>query len=184
MKNKSEYNWVIRIFFLTFFLAILISIVAEITIKNFNVLGSILMLLFIITFGVIFDIIGIAVTAADIKPFNSMASKRVKGAKKAVKLVTRADRVSNFCNDVIGDIAGIISGAAIASIALKMAIFDFPVFNISSVAVLLSAMTAALTVGGKALGKKVAIKNWKKIIYYTAYVLYIIENKIKIKVMK
>ena len=181
MSKKKESNWVIKIFFLTFFLAVIISVIAEITIKNFNILVSVIILFFIIALGVIFDIIGIAVTAANTKAFNSMASKKVKGANKAVALVLNADKVSNFCNDVIGDIAGIISGAAIASIAYKMIIFDFSLMNVSFIAVVLSGLTAALTVSGKAYGKKIALKKWKYIIFHTGYVIYILEKKIKIK---
>lgn len=184
MRRKQSNQWILQIFFLTFFLAVVISVIAEVTIKNFNILGSIIILFAIIALGVIFDVVGIAVTAADVKPFNAMAARKVKGAKKAVGLVVQADRVSNFCNDVVGDIAGIISGAAIASIAVKMARFDMGIFNISLVAVLLSGMTAALTVGGKAYGKSIAIRKWKEIVFYSAYVLYIMESKIKIRILK
>lgn len=184
MKRKSKSHWIIKISILTFILAIGISVVAEVTIKNFNIWGSLLILLTIIALGVIFDVIGIAVTAADVKPFNAMAAKKVNGARKAVDLVSQADRVSNFCNDVIGDIAGIISGAAIAAIAIKMAFLDFNILNISMVAVMLSGIAAALTVGGKAYGKRIAIRNWKEIVFYSAYVLYIIENKTRLKIMK
>ncbi|MBN2260872.1 MAG: hypothetical protein JW702_10025 [Clostridiales bacterium] len=184
MKRKHDYNWIIHIFFITFFLAVFISIVSEITIKNFNIVGSLLVLLGIVFLGIVFDIIGIAVAAANVKPFNAMASRKIKGANKAVSLVQKADRVSNFCNDVIGDIAGILSGAAIAAIALKLIQYDYSFFNVSIVAVLLSGFTAALTVGGKAFGKKIAIRKWKDIVFYTAYTLYIIETKIKLKVMR
>jgi CBS domain containing-hemolysin-like protein len=113
-----------------------------------------------------------------------MASRKIHGAKRAVKLVKKADRVSNFCNDVIGDIAGILSGAAIAGIAIKMARYDYSILNISLIAVVLSGLTASLTVGGKAFGKQIAIRKWEKIVFYVALTLYLIEEKIKIKVMK
>ena len=181
MKSNKYNPWILRIFILTFVLAIGISVVSELTIKNFNLFGSIIILLAIIATGVLFDIIGISVTAADVKPFNAMAARKVKGARKAVQLVVQADRVSNLCNDVVGDIAGIVSGAAIASIALKMAFADFTIINISVASVLLSAMTAALTVGGKAFGKRIAIRNWKDIVLYVAYVLTLFDKKPKIK---
>ena len=41
-----------------------------------------------------------------------MASRKVKGASVAVKLKKSADKTSSFCCDVIGDICGVISGAA------------------------------------------------------------------------
>ncbi|WDC83794.1 hypothetical protein PL321_14940 [Caloramator sp. mosi_1] len=77
-------------------------------------------LISIIFVGIIFDIIGVAVTAAEEAPFHSLASRKVKGAKTAVKLIRNADKVSNFCNDVIGDICGVVSGAAGAIIISKL----------------------------------------------------------------
>ena len=44
--------------------------------------------------------------------YHAMSSKKIKGAKKAVSFKKNADKVSSFCNDVIGDICGIISGSA------------------------------------------------------------------------
>ena len=60
---------------------------------------------------IFFDIIGIAATAAEEVPFHSMASKKQDGAKWAIILIRNADRVSSFCNDIIGDICGVLSGA-------------------------------------------------------------------------
>ncbi|MEA3423108.1 MAG: hypothetical protein U9Q80_04900 [Bacillota bacterium] len=184
MKIKNENKWIMHVFFMTFFLAISISVLSEISIKNLNLVYSIIILMIIVFTGIIFDIIGIAVTAANPKPFNAMASRKIHGAKKAVKLVKKADRVSNFCNDVVGDIAGILSGAAIAGISFKMSQYDYSIFNISLIAVILSGLTASFTVGGKAFGKQIAIRKWEKIVFYAALVLYLIEDRVKIKVMK
>ena len=60
--------------------------------------------------GIVFDIIGVAVTAADERPFHSMAAHKTPGAREALGLIRRANKVSSFCNDVVGDICGIISG--------------------------------------------------------------------------
>jgi len=174
--KKVRKKWVLRISMISFFLAIGVGIVSEISIKNLNIFGAFVVLLFIVFLGVVFDGIGIAVAASNPRPFNAMAAKKVKGAKKAVELSLNADRVSNFCNDVIGDIAGIISGAAIAAIAIKMVLWDYSLYNMPLVAVLLSGLTAALTIGGKALGKKIALTHWKTIVYYFALVLWTVEN--------
>ena len=56
--------------------------------------------------------IGIAVTVATPKTFNSMATKNVRGARACINLIRKASKVSSFCNDVIGDICGILSGSA------------------------------------------------------------------------
>lgn len=172
MRKKSNHIWIINIFFISFFLAVIMSIIAEISIKNLNLFWSLIVLLLIIILGIVFDIIGIAVAVSNVKPFNAMASQKMKGAKTAVKLVLMADRVSNFCNDVVGDIAGIISGAAIASIAFEMYKYDVSILNISLIAITLSGIVASLTVGGKAFGKKIAIKHWKKIVFFVAYAIH------------
>ena len=62
--------------------------------------------------GILFDMIGISITVADLGTFNSMATKNVRGASLGVKMIQKADKMSSFCNDVVGDICGIISGSA------------------------------------------------------------------------
>jgi CBS domain containing-hemolysin-like protein len=121
-------------------------------------------LLVVILTGIIFDIVGTAVTAATESPFHAMAADKVKGSKQAIYLIRSADRVANICNDVVGDIAGTLSGALIVGI-----VFNFKdVFQelgedlLSSIAV---ALIAALTVGGKAAGKTYAIDNANQIIF-------------------
>ena len=81
--------------------------------RNVQVLVAFIILVVIILTGILFDIIGVAVTAADEKPFHSMSSRKLLGAKTSVALIRNASKLSNFCNDVIGDICGIISGAAL-----------------------------------------------------------------------
>ena len=55
-----------------------------------------------ILLGIVFDIIGVAVTAADERPFHSMAAHRTPGAREALGLIRKANKVSSFCNDVVG----------------------------------------------------------------------------------
>ena len=49
-----------------------------------------------------------------------MAAHKEKGAKEALKLLRNADRVSSVCNDVVGDICGIVSGATGAVIVARL----------------------------------------------------------------
>ena len=72
-----------------------------------------LILLVIVMVGIIFDIIGVAVTSADEKPFHSMAARKVPGSQEAIKLLRNAERVSSICNDVVGDICGVVSGTRV-----------------------------------------------------------------------
>ena len=129
-------------------------------------------ILFIIIFiGIIFDVIGVAVTSADEKPFHSMAARKVPGAQEAIHLLRNAERVSSICNDVIGDICGVISGSASATIAVQiLQNFSFTLPQIISL--VMSALVAGLTVGGKAMGKTFAINSCTEIVTGVGRILY------------
>lgn len=60
---------------------------------------------------ILFDMIGTAVQSAEEKPFHSLAARKVKGARESISVIRHAPQLANLCCDVIGDIAGIISGA-------------------------------------------------------------------------
>ena len=165
VKNKKlvDYNWIIKITVATFFISLVFSMVSETIIPNANIIISVILVLLFIGIGILFDIIGVSITVADIKVFNSMSSKNIKGAKLAVKLIKNAEKVSSFCNDVIGDICGIISGSTAASIAIIIS-SKFK-FNLLIVSLIITAIVASLTIGGKAIGKSIAINKSDSIIY-------------------
>lgn len=155
--------WTIKIFFITLIISAGVSVAAEYFISNVSLLIAVLILAGLIALGVIFDIVGVAFASCDAKPFMAMSAKGDKKAHYALRLLKNADIVSNFCNDVIGDICGIVSGAAGAAITLKALVFgaDLPDMAIS---IAVSALIAASTVAAKAAGKNVAFKNNKKIV--------------------
>lgn len=162
-KKLVDYNWIIKITLTAFFISLIFSLISEATIPNVNIITSIIILIIFIIIGIIFDMIGVAVTSSDEEPFHSMSSRKVKGAKTAVKLKKNADKTASFCNDVIGDICGIISGAVGASIASSIAIkFSIPIF-ISSL--IITSIIASLTIGGKAVFKSIAINKSNEILY-------------------
>ena len=136
------------------------------------------MLIFFILVGVLFDIIGLAVAAAEEKQFHSMAARKIQSAKYAVKLIRNAEKVSSFCNDVIGDIAGIMSGATGTVIAAVL--FFGENANIIG-SFLITAGVAAITVGGKAFGKSVAINHSNYIVNIVSKVIYFFAGFIKNK---
>jgi hypothetical protein len=121
--ESSKASWIYRAFIIAFGLSVFFSLISEILLKRVNVFASLFILLIIIAIGVIFDIIGIAVTSASEAPFHAISADKIPGGKEAVKLIRNADIVSNFCNDVVGDICGIISGAAGAAIILKITLY-------------------------------------------------------------
>lgn len=162
-KNNIDYSWIIKIILISFIISVFFSFISEMTIPKFNVfLGIVVCLLFIFV-GIIFDMIGVSVTASDESIFNSMASKKIRGAKLAVKFKKKADKVSSFCNDVVGDICGIISGSAGAVIALRIS--QNTGCNQLIVTLIVTGLISSLTIGGKALVKGTAIKNSNKILH-------------------
>ena len=131
-----------------------------------------LILLMIVFIGILFDIVGMAVATADEKPFHAMASRKVRGAKECIMLLRNAERVSSICNDVVGDICGVVSGSASATIAAQV-LANFELSFASIVPLVLSSLVAALTVGGKAVGKGIAVKRSTDIVYHAGQVIYL-----------
>lgn len=159
----ANYIWIMKITLVAFALSFIFSMLSESIIPNVNITIGIIVLVIFIILGILFDIIGVAVTAADIAPFNSMNSRRIKGADIAVKFKQNAAQVSSFCNDVIGDVCGVISGGAGSIIAINFAsIYHFDTFY---TVLLVSALIAAITISGKALGKSYAINKSNIILY-------------------
>lgn len=170
-KKNVDLHWVLTITITAFLISMLFSFLSESIISNVGAVVSVLLLIIVILIGVMFDMIGISVTVADIKTFNSMATKRVKGASLAVKFIKNAEKLSSFCNDVIGDICGIISGALASSISVILV----NKFNLNSLATTLATtgVVASLTIGGKALGKGFAINKSNVILYHFSKVVSI-----------
>ncbi len=166
-KNK---RWILIVTIATFFSTILITYISDTLLAHTPLLISFIILFVIIIFGVLSDIVGVAITAVSPKPFNSMASQKVFGAKTAVKLIKSAPRFSNICNDVVGDICGIVSGATGVAITTQFLAY-FPFVNAVALTLIMSGCIAALTVGGKAIGKDYAIKNSVKIITFVSKAL-------------
>ena len=105
-ERQKTIRWVITIFLVTIVISAIISMVSEEIMAASGMLVAFVILFAIILVGILFDIIGVAVTSADEKPFNAMAARKVPGARQAISLLHNAERVSSICNDVIGDICG------------------------------------------------------------------------------
>ena len=161
-KENQDFKWFIEVFIMTFILSMLFSYISTNGVSNLSLIPAILILVAVIGVGIIFDIIGVAVTVANEEEFHAKATKKVKGSKSSIKLIKNAPRVANICADVIGDICGVLSGAISALIAVKITSqfgFNF------DMQFLLSALVSALTVGGKALGKTIANNNSTPIVH-------------------
>ncbi len=173
--SKKERNkairWVVTIFLVTIVVSGIITLVSDEIMSVSGIAVAFLILLAIVLVGILFDIIGVAVTSADEKPFHSMAARKVPGAQEAITLLRNAEKVGSICNDVVGDICGVVSGSASATIAAQILTYVEPGWHrIAPLA--MSALVAGLTVGGKAIGKSVAIESCTKIVYMVAKGIY------------
>lgn len=186
-KLKNSLNWTLGIAVITFVLAALFSIVSTFILSGVTWAVGMIIVLIIVLVGVIFDTIGVAATAAEEAPFHAMAAERVPGAKEAVLITRNADRFANFCNDVIGDIAGIISGTASAFVVIQLAQQIGQGENSAYqfwISVIFTSVVASLTVGGKALGKTLALHYATPIIFQVGRLFYLLEVKLKINILK
>ncbi len=172
--KKSNTIWTLTITVVSFFISTILTIASSNVLKEADIITAFLVIFLIILVNIIFDIIGTAVTAADETPFHAMASRKLYAAKQSIKLIRNADKVSNVCNDVVGDICGIISGAAGAYIVIRI-VGDKEALTFTELVV--TGLITAFTVGGKALGKTIAISNSNYIIYKVSVILKFILDR-------
>jgi len=174
--SRSFLRYVIIVAVGTFTSTVFFSFLAEVATRRLaNIIVAVLLLLLIISVGVFFDILGTAVTAAREAPFHAKAAKKVFGAQQGVFLIRNADKVANFSNDIVGDIAGTLSGALGISLIVQLATAQQG-FNIVLANVLITAGIASLTVSGKLLGKRLAINRANEVVFLAARVLASVER--------
>jgi len=173
-RNKTV-RWVVTIFLVTIVISGMISLISDEIMGSSGIVTAFLILLAIILVGIIFDVIGMAVATADEKPFHSMAARKVPGASDSIKLLRNAERVSSICNDVVGDICGVVSGSASATIA-TLILADVEIGWPRAVSLVMSALCAGLTVGGKAIGKTFAVNSATAIVHGVGKVIYFLHN--------
>jgi CBS domain containing-hemolysin-like protein len=183
---KNSIKWSIFISAVTFAMACLFSVISNMMMENASLLTGIVIVLFIIAIGIFFDVLGLASAAASEHPYHAMASERVRGAKQAIGIVRNADRFSNFCNDVIGDICGVISGGATTLVVLLLltSMNNENALVSTTVSVLFAGIVSALTVGGKAIGKSFAMHYSTEIILAVGKVFYFLESRFNIKLFQ
>lgn len=172
-KQSVNWKWVITITILSFFISFTMSYVSSQSLASVgNIVAFIILFIFIFV-GIIFDMIGMSATSATEKEFHSMAAKKVKGATQAVWLSRNAEKVSSFCNDVVGDICGIISGSTgaiiIARVIGDMTAIQGTVFSLS-----ITGIIASMTIGGKAIAKGIAMKHSVSIVFVAGKILSIL----------
>ena len=164
-KKKSivDIKWIIIVTICAFFMSVVFSSGMEIVTNKLSLILGGVLIVCVIIIGVLFDIVGVAITACDIKPFNSMAAKKVRGSKTAIELIKNREKVSAFCNDVVGDVCGVVSGSV--GIILAVMISDIIKSQSIIITVMVTAFISAVTIGSKALGKSYAINKSEKIVF-------------------
>lgn len=179
-KERSRtIRWVVTVFLVTLVVSGMISLISDEVMASSGLLAAFAILLGIVFLGIIFDIIGMAVATASEKPFHSMAARKVPGAQEAIRLLRNAERVSSICNDVVGDICGVVSGSASATIAALILTHVDTVWP-RAVSLGMSALVAGLTVGGKAVGKTIAVNSCTQIVHLVGRFLHAL-NRLKKK---
>ena len=170
-QRHKTIRWVVTVFLITVVISGIISLVSDEVMDSSSLPVAFLILLAIVMVGIIFDIIGMAVASADEKPFHSMAARKVPGSQEAIRLLRNAERVSSICNDVVGDICGIVSGATGAVIVARLQ----KGLNLESVliSVGVTALISGATIGGKALGKPFAMNQSKRVVHLAGRFLHL-----------
>ena len=160
---KENVNWIYKVFLFFFFFAIVFSSGSSFVANYANsiILGIIIIIVIII--GIIFDMIGVAVLTSNESSLHAKASKKIRGAKEAIYLLKNTPKVSSICNDVVGDVCGIVSGSLGAVLTINIA--SYFNWNIVIVTTFITALISSLTVGGKAIFKTVATKKADNIVY-------------------
>lgn len=184
IKKQSTNFWPLKIFIMAIALSLGFSILSEYLMGATGIIVAILVIVLFVSIAIITDMIGVAVTACSKEPFMAMCSKKVRGAKEGLMLIRNADKVASLCADVLGDVCGILSGAAGASIVAKITI-DFQNVNLTIlVASLITALIAGVTIFGKALGKRTAMDNCNAIILKVGKFLSLFTKQNKSKKQK
>ena len=172
-KKKKHNYWPIKAMLITFGLSFVVNAGSELVLEGAELWLAILLTAVIVAIGVLFDMVATASTSCDVEPFLAMASRKVKGAKMAVKIAKNGDVVSSICGDIVGDICGIVSGVCAAAIATNVIAqlgtgqLDFWL----SVGVCALVSTATITL--KAVGKGYSVNNANGIVFGVAKFLSI-----------
>ena len=156
-------KWTVTVLILSFVMSLVFSAVTTVLMDGMGIIWAFLILFFIIGINVLFDMIGTAVLSAEEYPFHSLAARKTPGAKESIAVIRHAPHFASVCCDVIGDIAGIISGAATSLIVAEL----LAAFGTKSIlpGLLLTGIVASLTIGGKAVCKSIAMHNGNAVVF-------------------
>lgn len=156
--------WGLGVLVLSFALTVIFSFLTEVSIKGSPVYVCVIVLVVLLLLNIGCDLLANAIITCNPESFHAMASNKIKGAKRAVGLCRNASKLGSIFADIIGDICGIVSGAAGTALVVYIAVSGGKTEElIASIGV--SAVIGALTVGGKAIFKHFAMKYNKQIVF-------------------
>lgn len=160
---------------LAFVIAIITGGPIGAVLQTVDVITAIIFLVIVIVIAIIADIIAVAATAAQDVPFHAMATDRVPGAQEALIIIRNAGKVNSIFADIVGDIAGTISGVVATPL-----IFLLNEIYPGTPSVLLSALVigfiAFLTIGGKAAEKDFAVRKSTVVILWVGKLIYALKR--------
>ena len=170
----TSHKWTLIVLVLSFLLSVFFSFITSVAMQSLTIFFAFVLLFAIICVNIIFDMVGTAVQSAEEKPFHSLAARRVKGAKESITVIRHAPQLANMCCDVIGDIAGIISGATTALIVTELV----AMFSLKGMlpSLILTGLVGALTIGGKAMCKGISMQNGNAIVFLVGKMMYFFKH--------
>jgi hypothetical protein len=171
---STSHKWTIIVLILSFVLSVFFSFITSAAMESLTLFFAFLLLLVIIAVNILFDMVGTAVQSAEEKPFHSLAARKVPGARESISVIRHAPQLANMCCDVIGDIAGIISGATTARIVVEFV----EMFNLQGMlpSLILTGLVGALTIGGKAMSKGISMQNGNTIVFMVGKIMYFFKH--------
>lgn len=181
-KHSSFFKWPLAVLAISFVISMCFGVLSEISLSNAGIFVAIVVILVFVFIAIIADMLSVAITACDMKPFRAMASKKVRGAKEAIRLKINADRVASIFGDIIGDVCGILSGAAGATVASAIITDQIAGFWGIVIASLVSAIIAGITISGKAFMKRYSMDHAENIVMkFAKFLSFFHSNKDKKK---
>ncbi len=158
------WRWPLIVLALSICLSFIFGVISQVALTGAGIAISVVVILFFIGISIIADMVGVAITSASYEPFRAMASRKIRGAKESISLIDNREKVASVSADVIGDICGILSGAAGTSITVVLIVRYAGSFWEVMIASAVSAIIAGLTIFGKAYCKKYSMLHSERII--------------------
>lgn len=174
---STSHKWTVIVTLLSFVLSMFFSFITSVAMQSLTVFFAFVLLLVIIAVNIVFDMVGTAVQSAEEEPFHSLAARKVAGARESISVIRHAPQLANMCCDVIGDIAGIISGATTALIVAELV----AMFSLKGMlpSLILTGLVGALTIGGKAMSKGISMQNGNYIVFLVGKMMHFFKRIIK-----